>query len=147
MRKGGVVAEMKTKQTKVSALTFLRAIEHPQRRADGMELLKLMREISGEPAKMWGPSIVGFGTRRYAYASGRTGEICTIGFSPRKASLVLYCGATSVDKSLLAKLGKHKTGAGCLYITKLDDIDRTVLRKLVRAGFTAIKNNTTTTAC
>jgi Domain of unknown function (DU1801) len=141
------VAQAKTKPTKISPLTFVRGIEHPQRRADGLELLKLMTDISGKPAKMWGPSIVGFGTRHYTYASGRSGEICTIGFSPRKSSLVLYCGATIVDKTLLANLGKHKTGVGCLYITKLDDIDRTVLRKIIRAGYAAVKNNTTPAAC
>jgi Domain of unknown function (DU1801) len=141
------VADAKTKPTKISPLAFIRGIEHPQRRTDGLELLKLMAEISGESAKMWGPSIVGFGTRHYSYASGRSGDICTIGFSPRKSSLVLYCGATVVDKALLAKLGKHKTGVGCLYINKLDDIDREVLRKIIRVGYAAVKNSTTPAAC
>jgi hypothetical protein len=82
--------------------------------------------VTGEPPKMWGPSIVGFGVNKYKYASGREGEICLAGFSPRKPSLVLYLGEVLADAELMARLGKHKTGKGCLYIKTLDDVDRKV---------------------
>lgn len=81
---------------------------------------------------MWGPTIVGFGTYHYVYDSGREGDICLAGFSPRASALVVYLGPASLDNEpLMAKLGKHKAGKGCLYINKLDDVDRTVLRKLI----------------
>jgi hypothetical protein len=127
--------ENKTRETRVSPLRFIRGIEKEQRRKDGLELLTMMTEICRAPAKMWGPSIVGFGKTTYTTPAGRTGEICKAGFSPRKSSLVLYVGIASADKALLAKLGKHKTGVGCLYINTLDDIDRKVLRKLIADGY------------
>jgi hypothetical protein len=80
---------------------------------------------------MWGLSIVGFGKLRYKYESGREGEICLVGFSPRKPSFVLYLGSVIQDKDLMARLGKHKIGKGCLYIKRLDDVDREVLKELV----------------
>jgi hypothetical protein len=91
----------------------------------------MMREITGEAPKMWGPSIVGFGTFHYVYESGREGDICLTGFSPRKPSLVLYIGEALQDTTIMSKLGKYETGKGCLYIKKLDDVDRNVLRALV----------------
>ena len=90
----------------------------------------MMRKASGKPPKMWGPSIIGFGTYHYVYDSGREGDICRIGFSPRKPSLVLYIVGAQ-HKTLMSKLGKYTTGKGCLYIKKLDDVDRNVLRALV----------------
>ena len=83
---------------------------------------------------MWGPAIVGFGTCHYKYASGREGDMPVTGFSPRAANLTLYLGARLQDARLLAKLGKHKTGKGCLYIKRLDDINRDVLRDLITAS-------------
>jgi hypothetical protein len=91
----------------------------------------MMRRITGQQPKMWGGSIIGFGTRRYVYETGRAGEMCLTGFSPRKPSLVLYLGETLHDSSLMSSLGKYKTGKGCLYIKKLDDVDRNVLRDLI----------------
>jgi hypothetical protein len=126
--------ENKTKPTKVSPNAFLKAVENEQRRKDGAELITLMREITGEPPKMWGPSIIGFGQYHYKYDSGHEGDIPIVGFSPRKASLVLYLGSVIQDEKRMTKLGKHKTGKGCLYINKLDDVDRGVLRKLVETS-------------
>ena len=91
----------------------------------------MMRKASGKPPKMWGPSIIGFGSYHYVYDSGREGDICRIGFSPRKPGLVLYLMSALRQETLMAKLGKHTTGKGCLYIKKLDDIDRPVLRQLI----------------
>ena len=125
------MAENKTKQTHVSPTQFIATVPSAQQRDDAKELIAMMREITGEPPKMWGPSIIGFGSCRYTYASGREGEMCLIGFSPRKPSLVLYIGAALQDTSLMSRLGKHKTGKGCLYIKTLDDVDRNVLRDLI----------------
>ena len=91
----------------------------------------MMRTITGEPPKMWGSSIIGFGTCHFVYESGREGDICLVGFSARKPSLVLYLGEALQESSLMARLGKHTTGKSCLYIKTLDDIDRDVLRELI----------------
>jgi hypothetical protein len=125
------MAEIKTKQTEVSPASFIDQVENEQRRKDGHELVALMKKITGKPAKMWGPSIVGFDKYHYKYASGHEGDMPITGFSPRKQSLVLYLGPGLEDKKLLSKLGKHKVGKGCLYINKLDDVDRNLLRELV----------------
>jgi hypothetical protein len=125
------MAEIKTKQTAASPAEFIDKVENEQRRKDGHELVSLMKKVTGKPAKMWGPSIVGFGQYHYKYASGHEGDMPITGFSPRKQSLVLYLGPGLEDKKLLSKLGKHKVGKGCLYINKLDDVDRDLLRELV----------------
>jgi hypothetical protein len=125
------MAENRTKQTKVSPTSFIAKVANAQQRKDSKELIAMMREVTGEPPKMWGSSIVGFGTHHYVYESGREGDICLTGFSPRKPSLVLYIGEALRDTSIMSKLGKYKTGKGCLYIKKLDDVDRNVLRALV----------------
>lgn len=128
--------ENKTKPTAVSPLQFVKAVEHPQRRADGLELLKLFSEVTGEKPVMWGPTIVGYGKISYRYATGHSGEVCMVGFSPRKASLVFYVGTCGAEAPNLKKLGKHRTsGGGCLYVNKLDDIDRKVLRQIVKEGY------------
>lgn len=90
---------------------------------------------------MWGPSIVGFGTLSYKYATGRDGTICLTGFSPRASGLVLYLGPGIENDELTAKLGKHKTGKGCLYLNKLDDVDRKVLRKLIEHSIATLRKN------
>jgi hypothetical protein len=90
-----------------------------------------MSKATGKPPKMWGGTIVGFGKRRYQYATGREGEMCLTGFSPRKSSLVLYLGPGLDDEKLMSRLGKHKRGKGCLYINKLEDVDRAVLKELI----------------
>jgi hypothetical protein len=124
--------ESKTKPTTSSVAAFIDAVPDQAKRADAKALLKLMRSAAGEKPKMWGPSIVGFGSHHYKYDSGREGDTPLIAFSPRKAALVLY-GVTGSPGSaaLLAKLGKHSTGKGCLYIKKLADVDRQVLEDLV----------------
>ena len=125
------MAETKTKPTAVSVDSFLDAVPDPQRRADGKALRAMFERITGEPAAMWGPSIVGFGTYHYKYDSGREGDMCRLGFSPRKAELVLYVLTESEgEDALLARLGKHKTGKCCLYIKKLSDVDQGVLEEL-----------------
>lgn len=132
------MAENKTKATAADAQAFLTAIENPQRRADGQALATIMTRISGEPPVMWGPSIVGFGLHRYKYESGRQGEICSIGFSPRKAALVLYlsCDLDS-SQALLDRLGKHERGRGCLYLKKLADVDAEVLEEMIATAWAA----------
>ena len=132
------MAENKTKATAADAQAFLAAIENPQRRADGQALATIMTRISGEPPVMWGPSIVGFGLHRYKYESGRQGEICSIGFSPRKAALVLYlsCDLDS-SQALLDRLGKHERGRGCLYLKKLADVDAEVLEEMIATAWAA----------
>jgi hypothetical protein len=125
------MAQNKTKQTAISPTSFIAAVASAQQRADSQELIAMMREITGEPPKMWGATIVGFGTCHYMYESGREGEICVIGFSPRKPNLVLYLGDALQDTSLMSSLGTYKTGKGCLYIKTLGDVDRNVLRDLI----------------
>jgi hypothetical protein len=125
------MAENKTKPTKLSVAAFIETLTDPARRADAKALVKLMQSASGEKPKMWGPSIIGFGACHYRYESGREGDMPLIGFSPRKAATVLYNMIGSSDSAaLLAKLGKHTTGKGCLYIKKLADVDRQVLQAL-----------------
>ena len=126
------MAENKTQPTTVSVAAFLDTVVDPVRRADAKALVKLMQRATGEKPKLWGPSIVGFGSYHYAYESGREGDSPIIGFSPRKAATVLY-GATGCPDAaaLLARLGKHTTGKGCLYLKKLADVDQTVLEALV----------------
>ena len=127
------MSEPKTRPTKVKVVDFLDAVEHPQRKADGYELLRIMREITKEEPVMWGPSIVGFGTYHYKYESGREGDMPITGFSPRKQSLSLYIMSGFDEyEDLLGKLGKHKVGKSCLYINKLTDVDISVLKELIR---------------
>ena len=126
----------KTTATGASVEEFLAAVEHPVRHRDGLRLLELMAEATGQPAEMWGPTIVGFGRYHYRYATGREGDAPAVGFSPRKASLSLYGLSYGPESAgLLARLGKHKTGAGCVYVNKLDDVDEAVLTELIRNGY------------
>jgi hypothetical protein len=126
------MAEIKTKATEVSVDAFVAAVPDPVRRADADVLLVLFERLTGEPPKMWGPTIIGFGSYRYQYESGHGGEMCRLGFSPRKAEQVLYV-LGGEQEALLAKLGKHRRGKSCLYVKKLADIDMGVLELLVRA--------------
>jgi hypothetical protein len=134
------MAENKTKPTEVSVAAFIGAIDDPARRADSTALVKLMQQVTGDEPKMWGPSIVGFGSYHYTYESGRQGDAPILSFSPRKAAIVLY-GATRAGDSdaLLAALGKHTTGKGCLYIKKLADVDPKALNALLVQSFAAHK--------
>lgn len=125
-------AELKTKVNAASVEGFLNTIEDEQKRTDCFEILKIMQQVTKEKPKMWGASIVGFGTYHYKGASGREGDWMLTGFSPRKQNLTLYLmGGFDMHKDLLKKLGKYKTSVGCLYIKKLDDVDKKVLKQLV----------------
>lgn len=125
----------KTQQTDASVEAYIAAIDDNARRTDCEEIMDLMSAISGESPRMWGASIVGFGKYHYKYDSGREGDFMRTGFSNRKNAITLYImqGFGSYD-DLMAKLGKYKTGRSCLYVKKLDDIDRDVLRKLIKSS-------------
>jgi Domain of unknown function (DU1801) len=126
------MAGNKTKPTKLSVAAFINRLKDGTKRADAHALVKLMQRATGEKPRMWGPSIVGFGSYHYRYDSGREGDMPLAGFSPRKAAIVLYLmTGFSGCKVLLAKLGKHSTGKVCLYVKKLADVDQKVLEELV----------------
>ena len=127
------MAEAKTKQTNASVEKFLREIPDPVKREDSMKVAAMMTEITRHKPKMWGPNIVGFGSRHYKYASGQEGDWPVVAFSPRKQNLTLYImGGLTEDNELLKKLGKHTIGKSCLYIKRLSDIDTPTLKKLIR---------------
>ena len=133
------MTEAKTRPTKVKVEDFLSAVEHPTRKEDGFELLRIMTEITKKEAKMWGTSVVGFGTYHYKYKTGREGDMPLVGFSPRKQSLSVYIMPGFDDyKDLLGKLGKHKTGKACLYINKLADVDISILKKIIKKSVEAL---------
>ncbi len=127
------LAQIKTKPTAASVEEFLNAIEHNQKRNDSFVLLEMMKRASGEEPKMWGGSIVGFGNKRYkSPATGREVDWLQIGFSPRKANLSVYLiGGLGKHAAALERLGKHKTGVGCLYVNKLADVDLDVLKDMI----------------
>ncbi len=134
----GCVAANKTQPTKLSVKAFIDALPDQAQRADAKALIAIMQRATGEKPAMWGPSIVGFGTHHYVYDSGREGDSPLVGFSPRKAAIVLYSVKPSDDDDeLLGRLGKHTTGKGCLYIKKLADVDQTVLETMVVNSVTA----------
>jgi hypothetical protein len=133
------MAEPKTKKTNQSVTAFLNAVADEQQRADAFQILEMMTDITGEKPKMWGPSMVGFGDFHYVYASGHEGDIFRTGFSPRKQALSLYLSCDLKPLApLLKKLGKCKTGKGCLYIKKLADVDLDVLRHLIQRALAAL---------
>ncbi len=127
------MANLKTARSDDSVQAFLASVEDEGKRADCLALVELMKEITGEPPAMWGSSIVGFGQYHYRYASGREGDWFKVGFAPRKQNLTLYLmsGFGEYD-SLLGRLGQHSTGKACLYVKRLEDVDRSVLEELVR---------------
>ena len=130
----GKLAKVKTTENSSSVEDFISSVKDEQKRKDSFILLKLMQKISKEEPKMWGGSLIGFGKLRYkSPASGREVDWFKIGFSPRKANLSLYFMNLQVHANSLKKLGKHKTGAGCLYINKLDEIDIKVLEEMMIA--------------
>jgi len=135
------LADIKTKQTEVSVTDFIASLPKDQQRKDSKTLVSLMKKLSGEKPKLWGSAIVGFGKRIFTSpASGRQVEWFYVGFAPRKTSLSIYIsGNVKKYEALLKKLGKHKTGMGCLYINKLEDIDLKVLEQLVKSSLAALK--------
>ncbi|WP_053363337.1 DUF1801 domain-containing protein [Bacillus sp. FJAT-27251] len=124
--------ELKTKETDRSVIEFIESVDHPKKREDAYKLLDIFTETTGYEAKMWGPSIIGFGSYHYKYASGHEGDAPLVGFSPRKAKISLYF-ATGDNKreQLLEKFGKHTSGKACVYINKVADIDVGVLKELI----------------
>jgi hypothetical protein len=132
--------ELKTQVNEASVEDFLNTVEDEQARKDCLEILKMMKQVTKEEPKMWGASIVGFGSYHYKGASGREGDWFLTGFSPRKQNLTLYLNhGFDVHEDLLKKLGKYKTGMGCLYVKKLDDVDKKVLKELVTESVKRMK--------
>jgi hypothetical protein len=126
----------KTRKTDVSVDAFIDQVRPAKRQADARVLVDVMAEVTGEPPAMWGPTIVGFGRHHYVYPSGREGDTPCVGFSPRKAHLVLYGLASAPDVAgLVERLGKHRAGAACLYVNKLEDVDLDAVRELTRRGY------------
>lgn len=137
---GGKMAELKTKVNNASVKDFLNSIENEQIRQDCFEISKMMEAATKAKPKMWGASIIGFGSYHYIGKGGREGDWMLTGFSPRKQNLTLYLmGGFDAEKNLLEKLGKYKTSVGCLYIKKLDDVDKKVLKALVTASVKKMK--------
>ncbi len=126
------MAENKTTKTGASVTEFLKSIENPQMRKDAKKVASMMRRVTGKRAKMWGSSIVGYGTYHYKYDSGREGDFMVTGYSPRKQALTVYImPGFSKFRPLMKKLGRYKTGKSCLYIKRLSDVDENVLEKLI----------------
>jgi hypothetical protein len=132
------MSDLKTRPTDQNPEDFLEKVEHPTRKSDGFELYEMMKEITKEEPVMWGSSIIRFGSYHYKYASGREADWLKTGFSPRKRSLSVYI-SQGFDgyEELLMKLGKHRLGKGCLYINKLADIDKDVLKQIIRKSYTS----------
>jgi len=125
-------AKMKTTKNEASVDTFLNGVKDDQKREDSFKILEMMRRISGYEPKMWGSSIVGFGEYHYKYDSGREGDMCRMGFSPRAQNLSIYFMPGYIDfEDELSRLGKHKTGKSCLYIKRLSDVDESVLEEMM----------------
>ncbi len=125
----------KTQPTEAPVAAFVAGLADERRRADSERLIALMTAVTGEPATMWGPSIIGFGSYHYRYASGREGDAPLASFSPRKSALTLYVSAGEDTRAgLLARLGPHTTGKSCVYVKRLSDVDEQALVELIRAG-------------
>ena len=136
------MAELKTKRTDASVKDFLNQITDAERRADCFTVAKLMEEVTGEKPKMWGPSIVGFGTYRYKYASGREGDWLLTGFSPRTKDLTLYIMMGFEKRGdLMKQLGKHSTSKSCLHIKRLSDIHLPTLKKLLKESLKDLRQH------
>lgn len=135
------MAENKTKPEKTSVIEFINSVEDEQKRRDSLSLLEIFKSITQEKPVMWGTSIIGFGEYHYKYDSGREGDFLITGFSPRKAALTLYLMGCMENEfaHLMEKLGKYKTGVGCLYIKKLADVDLEILKQLIAESFAFMK--------
>ena len=121
--------ENKTTETMADVAAYLDTVEPAERQADGRVVAALMARLSGESPRLWGPSIIGFGRYHYRYDSGREGDMCRIGFAPRKAELVFYLAG--LDDADVMALGRHRRGKGCLYVKRLADIDMGALEALI----------------
>lgn len=130
------MVENKTKQTKGSVVKFLNSLTNDTNRSDSLAILELMKSTTGVEPKMWGPSMVGFGSHHYKYNSGREGDYFIVGFSPRKQALTIYI-LPNLDRyeKILSRLGKYKTGKSCIYIKKLEGIDPSVLTELIKKSY------------
>jgi len=135
------MAKNKTAATTKSVDDFIAGLESEAKRDDAYTLVKIFKSLTDFEAKMWGPSIIGFGTHHYKYESGHEGDMPQAAFSPRKTAIVLYLGNFEKKEELLKKLGKHKVTGGCVYIKRLEDADIDVLKKIITASFKAVKKN------
>jgi len=135
------MAKNKTEATTKSVDDFIASIDNEVKRDDTYVLINLLKNITGFDAKLWGTSIIGFGTHHYKYESGHHGDMPLACFSPRKTAIVLYLSRFEEREELLKQLGKHKTSKGCVYIGKLEDVDLGVLKKIFAASFKAVKKN------
>lgn len=140
------MTELKTKPGAISVAAFITAVEPPAKREDAAVLDAIFRKVTGQGPQMWGPSIVGYGSYTYRYDSGHSGEMCRVGFSPRKAKHSLYVLPACTDRAahdkageILSRLGKHGSSKACIYINKLADVDLAVLEELVRHGWDQMK--------
>lgn len=132
--------ELKTKETDNSVIEFIESVDSPKKREDAYQLLDIFTETTGYEAKMWGPSIIGFGSYHYKYKTGHEGEAPLVGFAPRKAKISLYFATGDTKREeLLKDFGKHTTGKACVYINKLADIDMDVLKALINQSITFLK--------
>ncbi|MGP4077873.1 DUF1801 domain-containing protein [Halobacillus sp. K22] len=133
--------ELKTRENDESVLAFIETVEKPKKREDAYRLLDIFAETTGYEAKMWGSSIIGFGSYHYKYASGHEGDAPLVGFSPRKAKISLYFSPGEPRREeLLQKFGKHTTGKACVYINKVEDINQDVLKELIHASITHLQS-------
>jgi len=124
----------KTQPTEVTLEAFLEGVTPPERRTDAQTLCGMVARLSGEAGVMWGQSIIGYGRRHYRYDSGREGDVPAVGFSPRKPALVLYLNLGAAREDFLARLGKHTTGKGCIYVKRLADVNPGVLEEMIVAS-------------
>jgi len=125
----------KTRPTSAAVDKFLASVKSKRRRDDARRLLEVMREVTGDAGRIWGASIIGFGVHRYPLANGKAGEICKIGFAPRANALALYLGDFPEREACLSRLGRHSTGASCIYVPRLDDVESDVLEDLLRRAW------------
>lgn len=131
--------EQKTKENDSSVIEFIESVEKPKRKEDAYRLLDLFSETSGYQAKMWGTSIIGFGSYHYKYPTGHEGDAPLVGFSPRKANFSLYFATGEDREKMLQRLGKHKSGKACVYINKVEDVEVEVLKEMIRSSIDFLK--------
>lgn len=128
------MAELKTKKTELSVEAFIKKVPEAQKQKDAFAIVAMMEKATKAKAKMWGTAIIGFGDKVLKYESGRELDWFVMGFSPRKQNFALYVSGAVENQALLKKLGKHKTGKGCLYINKLEEVDAKVLKEIIENG-------------